>query len=157
EAYRLKDTRGVKRNAENWVAQLRKTGFNRAAEKVSGVLPNIEDEIQTEARHLAASNVPRGIDSLNFPIVMEVFQFVEQKCPFPCHIVHDHTASFEQVYRYFFEKFKNATPIALEMKTGRQMRFGFGNVLSLSFTDSNMEPLVRAADYVLAGTRRFVQ
>src|SRR5207247_4021638 len=117
----------------------------------------IEDEIRTEARHLVATDAPRGVDSLNFPIVMAVFQFVEQNCPYPCHIVHDQTAAFEPIYRYFFDKFRNAGPSAIEMKDGRQMRFGFRNALSLSFVDSKTEPLVRASDYVLAGSRRFVQ
>jgi hypothetical protein len=157
EAYRIKDPAAVKVNAEHWVTQLRKTGFAEVAQKVSGVLPTVEDEVRTEAQHLGATDAPPGVDSLNFPIVMAVFQFVEQNSPYPCHIVHDQTAAFEPIYRYFFDRFKNAGPSAIEMKDGRQMRFGFRNALSLSFVDSRTEPLVRAADYVLAGSRRFVQ
>jgi uncharacterized protein DUF3800 len=157
EAFRLMDATAVKRNAENWVAHLNAASFHEQADKVAGVLPQIEDEIRTEGRHTRADGNPSGIDSLNLPIVAEVFQFVEQHCPFPCDIVHDQNASFESIYRYFFELFTNAKPTVLEMKDGRRMHYGFRNALSLSFADSKAEPLIRAADYELAGARKFIQ
>ena len=36
------------------------------------------------------------------------------------------------------------------------MRLGFKNALSLSFAESKAQPLIRAADYLLAGTRKFI-
>jgi hypothetical protein len=157
EAYRMKDDAAVRRNAEQWVNHLEARGFKEQAAKVAGVLPQIEREIRTADSHNRPNDVPAGIDSLNFPIVVEVFQFVEQHCPYPCDIVHDQTATFEPIYSHFFRLFSAARPGAIEMKDGRQMRFGFKNALSLSFTDSKTEPLIRAADYALAGTRRFIQ
>lgn len=157
EAYRLKDGAAVKRNAEAWVKHLKTCGFEEQASKVAGVLPHVEQEIQTAGARNRPQGIPSGIDSLNFPIVVEVFQFVEQHCPYPCGIVHDHTATFEPIYSYFFKLFASAPPAILEMKDGRQMHYGFKNALSLSFADSKTEPLIRAADYALAGTRKFIQ
>jgi hypothetical protein len=45
----------------------------------------------------------------------------------------------------------------MELKDGRRMSFGFRNALSLTFAESKTEPLIRAADYALAGTRKFIQ
>ncbi len=157
EAYRLMDAPAVKRNAEKWIAHLTAAGLDEDAYRIAGVLAKIEDEICTERRHTAADKTLSGIDSLNLPIVAEVFQFVEQQCPFPCDIVHDQSASFEPIYRYFFNLFTNAKPAVLEMKDGRRIRYGFENAISLSFEDSKMQPLIRATDYALAGARMFIQ
>jgi hypothetical protein len=97
------------------------------------------------------------MDSLNLPIVAEVFQFVEQHCPYPCDIVHDEIATMEPAYRWVFDHMQNADRSILKMKDGRELHTGFVNALSLSFADSKKEPLIRAADYSLAGTRKFIQ
>jgi hypothetical protein len=157
EAYRLMDASAVKGNAERWVSHLSAKGFSEQAGKVAGALPQIENEIRIEGGHTRSNKTPPGIDSLNLPIVAEVFQFVEQHCPFPCNIVHDQNASFEAIYRYFFDLFTKAAPAVMEMKDGRRMRYGFQNALSLSFEDSKTQPLIRAADYALAGARKFVE
>jgi hypothetical protein len=157
EAYRIKDSTAVYSNANNWIVNLRGKGFQAQADKVAGVLHKIEEEIQTEARHEASAQTPRGMDSLNFPIVAEVLQFVEQHCPYPCDIVHDEISSLEPSYRWVFETMRKAEHSVLRMKDGRELHTGFVNALSLSFTDSKKEPLIRAADYSLAGTRRFIQ
>lgn len=156
EAYRLKDAKAVRLNAEDWVNHLNGEGFNEQARKVAGVLPKIEQEIRTEDGRNRPQEIPAGIDSLNFPIVIQVFQFVEQHCPYPCDIVHDQTTSFEPIYSHFFRLFASAEPGIMEMKDGRRMHFGFKNALSLSFADSKNEPIIRAADYALAGTRKFI-
>ncbi|HTE92196.1 MAG TPA: DUF3800 domain-containing protein [Bradyrhizobium sp.] len=158
EAYRLKKPGAVRANAEKWVEALRNSGHKDQAARVAGVLPNVEEEIETEARYDAAIKTPSGMDSLNMPIVAEVFQFVEQHCPFPCDIVHDQNASFEAVYKFVFDLYANASSAAaLEMKDGRRIHYGFKNALSLSFADSKSQPLIRAADYALAGARKFIQ
>lgn len=156
EAYRTADPVAVKVNAEKWVEHLKKLGTSGYAERVAGVLPQIEDEIATERKHATSNTFPSGMDSLNLPIVAGVFQFVEQHCPFPCDIVHDQTASFAPVYQYVFNTFANARPSIVQMKDGRETHLGFDNAISLSFTDSQTEPLIRAADYAIAGTRKFV-
>jgi hypothetical protein len=157
EAYRIKDPMAVRANAEKWAEHLTKHGKTEQAARVAGVLPQIEDEIATEKEHSTSGALPSGMDSLNLPIVAEVFQFAEQQCPRSCDIIHDQTSSFEPVYRYVFSKFAAAKPSAAQMKDGRQLRIGFRNVLSLSFVDSETEPLIRAADYSLAGTRKFIE
>ena len=157
EAYRIKDSSAVYSNASNWVVLLRAKGFHTEADRVRGVLLQIEEEIRTESKHHASNQTPRGMDSLNLPTVAEAFQFVEQHCPYPCDIVQDEIASFEPVYRWVFDTMQKAKPGVIEMNDGRQLRSGFVNALSLSFADSKSEPMIRAADYSLAGTRKFIQ
>ena len=157
DAYRRKDAAAVRRNAEEWTKHLNASGFKAQAVKLAGVLPKVEREIQSADASNRPQEIPPGIDALNFPIVVAVFQFVEQHCPYPCDIVHDRTASFEAIYAHFFRLFVGAAPAIMELKDGRQMHYGFTNAHSLSFADSKTEPLIRAADYALAGTRKFIQ
>ncbi len=135
---------------------LNASGCSEQALKVLGVLPRVEREVETAAARNRPEGISKGIDSLNFPIVIEVFQFVEQHCPYPCAIVHDRTATFEPIYSHFFNLFSSVAPAILEMKDGRQMHYGLRNALSLSFADSKTEPIIRAADYALAGTRKLL-
>ena len=157
EAYRLMSPEAVKTNAENWIIELTGAGFNDQADKIVGVLPELENEIRNESKHESSSSFPAGMDSLNLPIVVEVFQFVEQFCPYPCDIVHDQTASFEPLYKYIFNLYLKAKPAIIEMKDGRRSIYGFKNAISISFANSKQQPLIRAADYALAGARKFVQ
>lgn len=157
EGYRLNDADALETNVRNLVTLFTGCGLTDQANRVAGVLPKIGDEIRTEAKHLKSGAFPSGMDSLNLPIISEVFQFMEQECPFPCDIIHDQIESFEPLYRFIFDRFSKAKPIALEMKDGRQFHTGFKNVLSLSFADSKADPLIRAADYALAGARKFIQ
>ncbi len=157
EAYRMKDPVAVRQNVKNWVAHLKTRGLKQEAGKLASVLPKLDEETTVEFGSDGAEDVPRGIDSLNFPIVMQVFQFVEQNCPYPCDIIHDQTAAFEPIFLHFFRLFTQGVPRAIEMKDGRKMSFGFRNALSLTFADSKTEPIIRAADYALAGTRRSIQ
>jgi Protein of unknown function (DUF3800) len=157
EAYRLLDSPRLKTNAESWVTLLRASGLPDEASRVAGVLPNLEEAVEIERMHLSSGKFPSGMDSLNLPVVTDVFQFVEQDCPFPCGIIHDQTASFQPVYQFIFKLFSNGSPMTVELKGGRRLCAGFKNAVSLTFRDSKLEPLIRAADYALAGTRKFVQ
>lgn len=95
EAYRLMDGHRLKTNAENWITLLKACKLHEQAERVAGVLPNLEKGIEIDRGHLVSGMFPAGMDSLNVFVVADVFQFVEQQCPYPCDIVHDQTASFE--------------------------------------------------------------
>ena len=155
EAYRIKDPLTMRQNAEGWVRELKAHNLKDLADRVAAVLPSIEGEVAAEAE--CAKSLSSGFDSLNMPVVVCVLQFAEQKCPYRCDIVHDQNASFEQVYRYVYDLYANARPRRARMLDGREIHFGFRNVLSLSFADSQKEPLIRAADYTLAGARKFIQ
>ncbi len=157
EAYRLMDGPRLKTNAQNWVTLLRACRLPDQAERVAGVLPNLERSIEIDRGHLASGWFPAGMDSLNVFVVSDVLQFVEQHCPYPCDIVHDQTASFEPLYQFVFGMYSKGDAFAVEMRDGRRVCAGFKNALSLSFQDSKLSPTIRAADYLLAGTRKFIQ
>jgi hypothetical protein len=146
EAYRLMDGPRSKTNAQNWVTLLRACRLSDQAERVAGVLPHLERSIEIDRGHLASGWFPAGMDSLNLFVVSDVFQFVEQHCPYPCDIVHDQTASFEPLYQFVFGLYSRGEPFSVEMRDGRRVCAGFKNALSLSFQDSKMSPAIRAAD-----------
>jgi hypothetical protein len=157
EAYRTKDHTAVRKNAEDWIAELSRRGLGSFAEKIEGVLPEIEAEIIAERRTDSSADIPPGLDSLNMPIVAEIFQFIEGHCPYKCDVVHDQTASFEPIYTYIFELFDKGEQRILLKKDGTRDYIGFEKTCSLSFANSQKQPLIRAADYALAGARRFIE
>jgi hypothetical protein len=157
EAYRIKDHEAVRHNAENWVAAFSSRGLSSFAEKIKGVLPEIEAEIIAERRADRSSDFPPGLDSLNLPIVAAVFQFIEGNCPYKCDIVHDQTASFESMYTYIFRLLARGERRVWLNKDGSKIYAGFEKAASLSFADSEKQSLIRAADYALAGARRFIE
>lgn len=126
------------------------------ADKLEGVLPEIEDEILAEKRTGESEEIPRGLDSLSLPVVAQVFQFLEANCPYKCDIVHDQIHSFEPVYKYAYDLFAKAQPGVIGLKDGTKVHFGFKKACSLSFADSKTEPILRGADFALAGARYFI-
>jgi len=89
-------------------------------------------------------------------IVAQVFQDVEQHAP-PCELVHDECASFEEVYRHVFDLSANARKSEMVLKDGRKHVFGFERIQSLSFANSERQPILRAADYLVASCTSFGQ
>ena len=156
EAFQSYDPELMQRNAEQWVEEFERAGRKEFADKIRSTLPTIEHQIRLEGRASEGGGLPSGLDSLNLPIVHQVFQFVEQHCPFPCDIVHDQTASLEPIFRYFFDLYRSGPPQRFVMKDGRATVTGYQNVRSLSFASSVKQPLIRAADFALAAVRSFV-
>lgn len=156
EAFRVYDPERVRRNAEQWVDEFERADQKEFAEKIRSTLPTIERQIHLEGRASDDGSLPPGLDSLNLTIVHQVFQFVEQHCPFPCDVVHDQTASLEPIFRYFFELYGSGPRQRFVMKDGRATVTGYQNVGSLSFASSAKQPLIRAADFALAAVRCFV-
>jgi len=157
EAYRIKDHKAVKQNATNWIAEFSTHGRRSFAEKIEGVLPEIEAEIIAEQRADSSPELPSGLDSLNLPIVAEIFQFIEEHSPWKCEIVHDQTASFEAIYVFIFQLMARAERKIWLKKDGSKLYAGLKKACSLSFANSEKQPLIRAADYALAGARRFIE
>ena len=155
-AFRAYDPERVRRNAEQWVDEFERAGQKEFAAKIHSTLPTIERQIRLEGRASEDGHLPPGLDSLNLPIVHQVFQFVEQHCPVPCDIVHDQTASLEPIFRYFFDLYGSGPPQRFVMKDGRATVTGYRNIGSLSFASSEKQPLIRAADFALAAVRSFV-
>jgi len=156
EGYRKKDPRWVKLNAEHWIERFAGKGQKEFAEKIKGVLLNIESEIVSESPD-KSNEIPGGLDSLNLPVIAAMFQLIENHCPYRCEIVHDQTSSFEPIYKYVFELMSKGKPRGLVLKDGTKLSYGFQKACSLSFADSKNQPLIRAADYALSGARRFVE
>jgi len=154
EAFRTRDAKGVRAVGERWADYLDGAGKRVDAEELRRCLPDIEVNVAREFEAFAAPETLRGYDSLNMPILHQVFQTIEQNVP-ECEIVHDECASFEPVYKHVFELTKNADPAVMVMKDGRQHVYGFQNIKGLSFGDSEIEPLLRAADYLVAACVEF--
>ena len=134
----------------------RDDGNTRFSEKLRATIPTIERQIVLEGRATEDGHLPSGLDSLNLPIVHQVFQFVEQHCPMPCDIVHDQTATLEPIFQYFFQLYRKGSPQKFVMKDGRATVTGYQNIGSLSFASSAKQPLIRASDFSLASIKTFV-
>jgi hypothetical protein len=156
KAYQAYDSAGIRGNGEQWVEEFTRTDQRQLAGKIRASLPTIEDQMVREKAAIKEGRQPQGMDSLNLTIIHQIFQFVEQNCPFPCDIVHDQTATLEPIFRYIFDLYDKAPPLRFGMKDGRATVTGYRNIGSLGFANSEKQPLIRASDFSLAAIRAFV-
>jgi len=121
-----------------------------SAVELDASLPGIEGNMRAEFAISRKPSFPKGLDSLNLPALARIFQLVEQNAP-PCEMIHDECATFESSYRFIFESMRDARPGQLVYDDGfRRTIFGFKRLNSLSFVKSEEQPIMRAADYLVA-------
>jgi len=156
EAFRQQDPAKVTSAGQMWAKALADRGEAGLAMQLRSGLSELPRHLQNEFSVLAAAGLPRGWDSLNAPSVAQVFQLIERTGP-PCDLVHDQCESLADSYRYFFDRYRNATPAVLPRLDSSGEIFGFQRLNSLTFGDSESLPLLRASDYLLASCVDFAR
>jgi hypothetical protein len=154
EAFRSMDSSAIVEVGGRWEELLRANGNGGAADQLAAGLPLLREHIQGEFETLSSDKLPSGYDSLNLPIMAQVFQTIEQNSP-ELDIVHDECASFEELYRHVFRMMRDAKHGELVLKDGRKHVTGFRAIKTLAFADSEEQPLLRAADYLVACCSEF--
>lgn len=157
DAYRTKDPGGIRSSAQDWVRHFTGQGDAEFAQKVAGCLSTIEHEVAGEFDAISSENTPSGFDSLNMPSIARVYQHAENSIPYPCRIVHDDTASFRSVYEYVYEMYANGRRRRISLRDGRHLTVGFRNLKGLVFEDSELDPMLRASDYLVATAIEFIR
>jgi hypothetical protein len=152
-AYREKNSVAVCENARNWLAYFQSNPVGDHAERIAAVLPNLDREMQGEFQALSSS--PTGYDALNMPIWVMLFQDMEHHFAEPCDLIHDRIDVFQDCFEHTYNTFRGGRNSSIVMKDGRQLTSGLQKVVSLSFADSETQPLIRAADCLAAATREF--
>jgi hypothetical protein len=156
EAYRRKDAPVVAECAARWVAFIEAEGAHEMARQLAGCLPTIREDMEREFAGLEAMGLPKGYDSLNTPSLSQALQLIEAQCP-ACDIVHDQCDTMAAVYRFFFERYRDAERAIVPFADGTGQIYGLQNVRTLSFGNSESEPLLRASDYLLAACVDFTR
>jgi hypothetical protein len=152
-AYREKNADAIYSNARQWLEHFRAHPAGDMATRIAAVLPVLKDEIQGEFD--AFDQTPTGYDSLNMPIWVMMFQNMEQHFPDPCDLVHDRIAEFQECFEHTYQSLRDGRRATMVFKDGRAFTSGLQKVVSLSFAESENEPLIRAADCIAATTREF--
>ncbi len=152
-AYREKNAEAVCDNAERWLAHFRAKAAAELEKRVAAVLPVLKEEIEGEFR--AYGGTPTGYDSLNMPIWVMIFQDMEHHFPDPCDVIHDRIVEFQDCFKHTYEMLRGGSRSALIFNDGRKFTSGLRKVTSLSFAESETQPLIRAADCIAASTREF--
>jgi hypothetical protein len=155
-AFRARDANKIVAIGNHWSGLLSGMGEKMSSLELSSGLPTLQSNIQHEFDTITGDSTPRGFDSLNMPIVAQVFQTIEQNCR-SVDIIHDECASFEPVYAHVFKMMKDARPGVTVMTDGRMHVTGFKNIKSVSFGNSEVEPMLRASDYLVACCSDFGQ
>ena len=156
QAYRGHDAAGIEAVGKDWEEFLISTGDVVMATELRAGLSGIRRNMRKELISDEKPPFPSGLDCLNMPSMARVFQLVEQHCP-PCDMVHGECAGFEAAYRYVFDQLRNIDAAELETVDGRKRAFGFTRLTSLSFADSEEQPLLRVSDYLVASCVDFAQ
>ena len=155
-AFRKQDSRALAAAGHMWADALAQRREQGLALQLRACLADLPRHMEREfATHRGAA-LPRGWDTLNAPSVAQVFQLIEGVAP-PCDLIHDQCDSLADIYRYFFERYRDATSDVLPRLDGSREIFGFRRLNSLSFGDSESLPLLRAADYLLAASVDFTR
>lgn len=149
DAFRAQDAAGLTAVGLLWARALMERREAGLAMQLRACLPGLTANMSEEFRRLREKNLPRGWDSLNAPSVAQVFQLIERSAP-PCDLLHDQCDSLASSYQYFFELYRNAAPDVLTRLDGTPEFFGFQRLNSLSFGNSEMLPLIRACDFLVA-------
>lgn len=148
KSFRERDPAGLQAVGNDWSRWLAQHGEAGLALQLRAALPGIPENMRAEFTGLAA-HFPRGYDTLNAPAVAQVCQLLEQRA-LPCQILHDQCDSHEPIYRHLFEIQRDAPHAVRHWPDGSIDVTGFKYLRSLSFGDSEAQPLLRAADYLLA-------
>lgn len=149
DSFRQEDHVAIARIGADWanaMAACRQLGL---ATQLRVSLPMIAGHMEREFAKLRTTGLPKGYATLNAPSLAQAFQLIERSSP-PCDMIHDQCDSLAAIYRYFFDRYRNAEHDVLPKLDGSGEIFGFRRLNSLSFGDSEMLPLLRASDYLLA-------
>ena len=149
DAFRREDSAAIASLGPAWVAALRDDRQAGMAFQLQVGLPEIRGHMAEEFTRTRALGLPRGYNSLNAPTLAQTFQLIERSSP-PCNLIHDQCESLAPIYQYFFDRYRNARQDLLPKLDGSMEIFGFRNLHSLSFGDSEQMPLLRACDYLTA-------
>ncbi len=154
-AFRNRDPLGLRAVGELWASALGAHGHAGLAVQLRHALPGIEANMRAEFTNLAA-HFPRGYDTLNAPAVAQVCQLLEQYAV-PSRIIHDQCGPHEAIYRHLFNFCRDAPHSVLRRPDGSIDVRGFQFLRDLEFGDSEVMPLLRAADYLLASCGDFLR
>jgi len=156
DAFRREDATEIAKTGEAWANSMADVRENGLAMQIRVSLPTIQGHMAREFAKVRATGLPKGYATLNAPSLAQTFQLIERSSP-PCDLVHDHCDSLAGIYRYFFDRYRNAQHDLLPKLDGSAEIFGFRRLNSLVFGDSETTPLLRACDYLLAACADFAK
>lgn len=156
EAFRDQDAARLVEVGKRWANALAAAGQSGLAVQLRYSLPNLHRNMEGEFAGYNKLNLPRGWDSLNAPSFAQAVQLMEQAGR-PCSLVHDECATLEAAFRFFFARYSEAERRIFPRQDGSIEIFGFRCLRSLAFADSELSPLIRASDYLLANCVDFTR
>lgn len=156
DAFREQDSESLVAVGKQWADAMGVSGQSGLAMQIRFGLPRLRANLQEEFASYAEMGLPRGWDTLNAPSFAQATQLLEQAGK-PCELLHDECATLEKSFRYFFARYCDADRRIVTRADGSVEIFGFRHLRSLAFGNSEALPLLRAADYLLAGCVGFAR
>lgn len=154
EAYRLRNSIKIATLNQDWVNEFGSLGQKEFADKFQGAIENIKEQMDTEFEVFTKR---KNYDTLNLPMLVAMFQYVENYLPSPIKIVHDNTDSFKEAYLDVVEMFNNGSDGFVEFNNGYRQFFGFKGISNFALEDSKSLPLLRAADYIASSSFEYLK
>ena len=155
-AYRHEEPDGIVISGRRWADALARNNEQGLAMQLRVCLPRIRDHMRNEFTKLRGMGLPKSYDTLNAPSLAQTFQLIERSSP-PCDLIHDQCDTMAEIYRFFFDRYRNAAHEVVPKLDGGIEIFGFRQLNSLSFANSEELPLLRACDYLLAACVDFTR
>ncbi|MBV6419370.1 MAG: hypothetical protein DAHOPDDO_00586 [Ignavibacteriaceae bacterium] len=154
EAYRTRNSLRIKELVTEWADELTALGNHALAKKVFGAIENIEEEITTEFEVFESK---KGYDSLNLPMLVAMFQYIEHNLPSQIKIIHDNNDSFKETFYNIFELLNNNSEGFIQFIDSRRLYFGLKSITDFTFCESKSTPILRAADYAVSATYDYIK
>lgn len=147
-AYKDRDAAGLLQALDLLTAEMRRLHHDELAKKLAGAR-----RITAEIARREASVDSKGAAwaSLNFPVFTGMLHKLEELGRIirarNVRVVHDETKEFEPVFRWWFERMRQAAPGNITV-ADRTMLFPFKSLKDFCTTTSDSSPGVQAADVV---------
>jgi hypothetical protein len=156
DAFRAQDCGAIVAVGVRWADALGTSGQKGLAMQLRYGLSFLRKNLENEFSTYNKMGLPKCWDALNVPSFAQAAQLIEQ-AGLPCELVHDECATMEASFRFFFAQYSDARRRIVTRPDGSVEIFGFRCLQSLSFGNSEALPLLRAADYLLAGCVGFTK
>ncbi len=155
KAYQDGEAGAITANYQAWIEYFRQTNDEESLRRLEGIESTIGEDVGSESA--AINEQITGWSSLNMPLFVGMFQDIENHFPVSIDLVHDSIKEFSQCFEKVFGLYKNAKPGAILFKDGRRINYGLENITSLTFASSEIQPLIRGADCMIAAVREYTK
>ena len=154
DAYKTRNSGLIRELNIEFVNEFKSLGLTELSGKFLGAYDKIKEQMDIEFEVFEKN---RNLDTLNIPMLVAMFQYVENYLPSPIKIIHDNTDTFKDAFFRVYSILNNGSEGFIQFDNGYKQFFGLKSIYHFSLEDSKSLPLLRAADYAAASAYEYLK